>query len=130
MCSGSNNKGIALLAVLVILLVVATLADAIMFIMLNQSRLTLHKMNRTRAYYAAMAGINLAYENLRTNSWLYNTNYCINYSGNPPVIPAANTVPDPAIPYEVRITIGSPPFTGAGPSGTTPIQSTVNYTFQ
>ena len=125
MLSSSNNKGIALLAVLVILLVVATLANAVMFIMLNQSRLTLHKMNRSRAYYAAMAGINLAYENLRTSSWLYNSAYCIN------CVPATpNTVNDTSIPYVVIINTGSPPYTGAGPSGTTPIQATVNYTFQ
>jgi len=125
-----DKKGIALITVLVVLLVVVALANGILNIMLNQSRLTHHNVSRIRAYYAALAGIRLAYENLRTGSWVYNANYCINYSGNPPVIPAVNTVGDPAIPYEVRITIGSPPPGGGGPGGTTPIRATANYLYQ
>ena len=121
-----NKKGMALLTVLVVLLIVVALANGMLSIMLNQSRLTHHNVSRIRAYYAAMAGVKLAYENLRTDSWAYNTTYCINCT----TVPLANRVADPAIPYEVMIIIGTQSPGGGGPSGTTPISATANYLYQ
>ena len=121
-----NKKGIALLMVLVTLLVVVALANVIMNIALSQTRLTHHKISRIRAYYAAMAGVKLAYENLRTLSWVYNTTYCINC----PLGTLRNTI-DPALdPFVVRIIIGAQFPGGAGPSNTTPISATATYTYQ
>ena len=126
-----NKKGMALLAVLVVLLVVVALANVMLSIMLNQSRLTHHNVSRIRAYYAAMAGIRLAYENLRTKSWAYSSSYCINPTNAAcNSLPLLNKVSDPAIPYEVMITIGNAPPGGGGPGGTTPISATANYLYQ
>ena len=117
--------------VLVIILVVIALAQGVLSIILNQSRLTHHNVSRISAYYAAMAGINLAYENLRTNTWEYGSSYCIN-----PANAACNSldldhkISDPSIPYEAMITFGAQFPGGAGPSGTTPISVTTNYTPQ
>ena len=117
----SSNKGIALLTVLVVLLVVVALAEGILQIMLNQSRLTHHNVSRIQAYYAAMAGMKLAYENLRTNSWPTPTVgnpvvwHCMSLNG---VIPqcAGDTAPivEPNLPGSiqfvfVRVAIGGAP---------------------
>ena len=60
-----NKKGIALLAVLVTLLIVAAFANVAMNITLSQSRLTRHKVSRIQAYYATTAGVNYALDKLR-----------------------------------------------------------------
>jgi len=75
----NNKKGVALFIVLATIFIVVLLGNIIVRIILSQSRLTTHQINRIQAYYAAMAGINLAYERLR--------------SGNDPSwpIPAAKT---------------------------------------
>ena len=67
-----NKNGIALLAVLVTLLVVAALANVTMNITLSQSRLTRHKVSRIQAYYATTAGVNYALDKLRLNdaNWI------------------------------------------------------------
>jgi Tfp pilus assembly protein PilX len=59
-------KGVVLLMLLGIILIVTILANVILNVILNQGRLTHHQVSRTRAYYAGLAGINLALENLRT----------------------------------------------------------------
>ncbi len=64
-----RKRGLLLLIVLATIMVVIILGNVIMNILLNQARLTAHQLNRTQGYYAAMAGINLAYENLRNGTW-------------------------------------------------------------
>jgi len=58
--------------VLVIILVVIALAQGVLSIILNQSRLTHHNVSRIGAYYAAMAGVNYALDRLRNNdpNWI------------------------------------------------------------
>ncbi len=61
----SHPKAAALLIVLGIILIAVILANAIMNIMLSQSRLTQHQVNRIQAYYANLAGMNYALDRLR-----------------------------------------------------------------
>jgi len=68
-----NKRGIALFLVLTMFLTVVILANAILTLMLSQSRLTHHQVSRIQAYYASMAGINYAYDKLRSGSWVAGT---------------------------------------------------------
>ncbi len=61
----SDRKGIALLIVLSSILIVTLLANAILSVVLNQSRITRHMVNRIQGYYAAHMGIVYAFERLR-----------------------------------------------------------------
>jgi Tfp pilus assembly protein PilX len=94
------EKGIALFLVLSLIMVGAVLAGIIMNITLSHFELTRHKAHRIKAYYAALAGMNLAFEQLRVNntSWTgnYNLTLCNQDSCN---------VTDPDIPYPVAINI-------------------------
>lgn len=60
-----NRKGIILLVVLATVMVAIILANIILSTMSNQSRLTHHQVSRIQAYYASLAGMNLAYDHLR-----------------------------------------------------------------
>ena len=60
-----RENGIVLLIALASVLVVTILANVILNVMINQSRLTHHKVSRIQAYYAALAGVNLALDKLR-----------------------------------------------------------------
>lgn len=64
-----SKKGALLLVVTVTIIIVIMLGNIIMNIMLSQGRLTTHQFSRIQAYYAAMAGINWAYMNLRNGNW-------------------------------------------------------------
>ncbi len=55
--------------VLTTLLVAAILGAILMNFMASQARLTHHQVSRIQAYYAALAGMNYAYERLRTGAW-------------------------------------------------------------
>ena len=47
---------------------VVILATVVMKVIMNQSRLTGHQLGRVQAYYASLAGINLAYDRLMAAS--------------------------------------------------------------
>ncbi len=64
-----NKNGIVLYVVLCIVFVVLTLASVILSIISNQTRFTHHQVSRIQAYYAAMAGVTYALEQLRTGIW-------------------------------------------------------------
>jgi len=128
-----NKSGIALLMVLAIILLVMALAQGVLSIILNQSRITHHKVSRIQAYYAALAGAKLAFERLRTGVW--NANSC---SNNVPCLH-----PDLAFPISIVNRQVSIIFCPSGDicSGLlTPcipppnigfcIQTTANYTYQ
>jgi len=53
------------MVVLATLSVVVILANVVLSIISSQSRLTQHQVGRIQAYYAALAGMNYAYEMLR-----------------------------------------------------------------
>jgi len=111
--------------VLVSFLVAVSLAGVILNLVLSQFRISHHQVSRIQAYYACLAGLNLAYENLRTGTWMYNTTYYINTT-TPPCVPAANRICDTDIPFPVTITIGQQGIGGIG--NTTPIRATTTYT--
>ncbi len=121
-------KGVALVAVLTVLLVVAILGSIISILMSSQGRLTHHQIQRVRASYAAQAGINLAYSKLSQGLWAYNSNYALNCASAACIasVSAPNRYSDPGIPFEVVIVVG---VLGAEPvTGTTVVSATVNYT--
>jgi Tfp pilus assembly protein PilX len=92
-----GEKGVALFLILSLLMVAAVLAGVIMNITLSHFELTRHKVQRVKAYYAALAGMNLAFEQLRTGAWSGNNTYTLCSSGC--------TVNDADIPYTVTINI-------------------------
>jgi len=128
--SNSPAKGVALIAVLTVLLVVAILGSIMAMLMSSQGTLTHHQVQRVRASYAAQAGINLAYSKLCQGLWAYNTNYAINCTSaacTGAVTNPANRFSDPGIPFEVIIRVG-PVVVGGPRPGTASIDASVNYT--
>lgn len=123
---GFAKKGIALVMVLGTLLVVVILAVIILNIILSHSRLTQHQVGRIQAYYAAMAGINYALEQLRTGNWPAG-NYTWTFD-------AGDFRPSSIVTNSISITIMSagqdPDGPGPAPSfpGIAPIIVTVVYT--
>jgi len=98
----SNHKrGIVLFIVLGTLLVVASLATVILSLILSHGRLTYHQTSRIQAYYASMAGMNLARENLWNETWTTGTYHLCKSDCSSP------DVNDWDIPYPVTITIGA-----------------------
>jgi len=75
-----KKKGVVLLIVLGTLLVVVSLATVILSLILSHARLTYHQTSRIQAYYAAMAGVNYALEQLRTKNWTAGT-YPLTFAG-------------------------------------------------
>ncbi len=65
----NNKTGVALFIVLATLFIVLILGNVILNIISSQTRLTHHQVSRIQAYYAAQAGINYAFESLRSGSW-------------------------------------------------------------
>ncbi|MBM3244224.1 MAG: hypothetical protein FJZ15_00325 [Candidatus Omnitrophica bacterium] len=84
-----RNKGIALFLSLAVAAIVIVLANIIMNIMLSQSKLTHHQIGRIQAYYAGLAGINLALENLRTGTWHYSGGNTCQNAGDCPIADTA-----------------------------------------
>ena len=71
-----GKKGVVLFFVLAMLLVVVILANVVLNLITSHFKLSDHEVRRTQAFYAAQAGINYAYEQLRLGnaSWLTTTN--------------------------------------------------------
>lgn len=97
----NNKRGVALFIVLATLFVVLILGNVILNIVSSQARLTHHQVSRIQAYYAAQAGMNYAFESLRTGSWLppgaggSNTYYLCNGCTTPP------NINEPDLPHSV-----------------------------
>ena len=130
-----DKKGVALFFVLAILLVVAILANIILNFISSQSSFTTHQVKRIQAYYAAVAGVNYAREQLRLNNPAWNTtttttaNFKIcgsAYSAANPTLCTGDNITETSFPSSisyVRITIG--PLNAAN---SRTIDATVNYT--
>jgi len=74
-----SKKGVAIFMVLATIMIVVVLANVVLAIISNQSRITRHEVGRVQAYYAAQAGLVFALERLRNGSWTYSgTNSCPN----------------------------------------------------
>ncbi|MFH0827795.1 MAG: hypothetical protein V1919_01350 [Candidatus Omnitrophota bacterium] len=67
-----KKKGVALFLVLAILFGVILMSGVVLNLITSQSKLTDHQVKRMQAYYAAQAGINYGFEQLRLNNpaWL------------------------------------------------------------
>ncbi|MFH1441403.1 MAG: hypothetical protein ABIH18_05135 [Candidatus Omnitrophota bacterium] len=116
-------KGSALLFVLVMLMIVTLLANVVLQVMLNQSRLSQHRIWRVQALYEAQAAMVLTMQQLRDRNWDYSSNYCLNAC--PPNM--AGPVPIPTndeLIYDIGIGIGA---LGSGPNNTARIDITVAY---
>ncbi len=99
-----NRKGVVLLLLLGTLLITTSLAGIATYIVVTQSRLSQHQINRIKAYYAALAGINLAMEKLRVGAWgttvgvpytLCNNTGCDAYDYDIPFDGVSITISDP-----------------------------------
>lgn len=97
-----SERGMTLFLVLSVIMVAAVLAGIIMNFTLNQIELTRHKAQRIKAYYAALAGMNLAFEKIRTNAegWTTTSEHKLG---------PGLEVSDPDIPYPVTIGIVQQP---------------------
>jgi Tfp pilus assembly protein PilX len=103
-----TRKAVALTVVLTMLIVVLTLAFIVANLVSNQSRLTRHQLERTRAYYAGLAAANLVIDGLRYLNWA---------SGNRTLCASGCTTNDGDIPYRVDISITDAPGSGTPVSG-------------
>ncbi len=117
-----NNKGVVLFLVIIVIMVVTLLAGVVLNIMRSNSRHTLQRLNRTRAYYALYAAMVFTREQLRTGAWATGA-----YSMCSPAIGAC-THSDPDIPYLVNINVGNV-IAGGSFDGTRLITLTANYAY-
>lgn len=115
-----HKKGAVLFMVLGTVLIAVILANIILGFILSHYRFTYHQTSRVKAYYAALAGMNLARENLRTGAW---------ETGTYTLCKSNCDVNDSDIPYNVTITISDPNPVGTNPVGIRPIKITTNYTY-
>jgi len=120
------RKGVILVVIIGIVLIISTLALAALFLMAQESRIAEHKIKRTKAFFAAQAGMVLALEQLRKGVWSPSTTqkYCLNDNIGNDCTPNFRTVDDTDIPYDVTIEIFP---VGATIPGSSQIDIVVNY---
>lgn len=128
-----NKKAVVLYIVLATLLIVVILAGALLNFTVSHSRLTHHSASRIQAYYAALAGINYALEQVRTGSWSipssgnsYTRNLC--RTCTPPNIQEPNlpaSVSNVAILVADKDAVGCDPPTGISVC----VSATSTYTY-
>ena len=124
----NNKKGTILVLVLGVIFVVVIFSAIIVSLMLSQSRLTKHQVDRTKAYYVGQAASNYALEMMRIGvaGWIPNNlvitkNFCKNITTTCPC-----DVCDEDFAYNATVRI-SPK--DASTYGTYPLNVTVNYTY-
>jgi hypothetical protein len=74
-----DKKGVVLFIVIGTVFIAVFLANVVLSIITSHGRLTHHQVSRIQAYYACMAGVNYALEQLRTGAW--NVASCPNPNG-------------------------------------------------
>ncbi len=108
--------------VVCMLIVVVALAFIVANLLSSHFRFTHHEIQRIRAYYAAMAGVVVAYDQLRRDiaNWTTPGTHQLFCS-------SGCEFPDAAIPFQVSVTVGAPgtSIDGVGRR----ISSTVDYTY-
>jgi Tfp pilus assembly protein PilX len=116
--SADKQRGVVLYLVLATIMIVVILANIVLNVVLSQTRLTHHQVSRIQAYYAGLAGMNYALEQLRTGNW---------------TAPAVHPLPaDNSFPHTIRgVTIVLDPPGNAPPcnSTCTCVNVTVDYNF-
>lgn len=105
------KKGIVLVVIIGVVLVIFTLALAALFLMTQESRIAEHKIKRTRAFFAAQAGMIYALEQLRKGDAIVSP-----HSVGP-------AVPTQGYPLNANITINA----GVGIGGTDEVIVSVTY---
>ena len=105
------KKGVVLVVVIGVMLVIFTLALAALFLMTQESRISEHKIKRTRAFFAAQAGMVFALEQLRRGDAII----------SPHSVDSA--VPTQGYPLTADITVNA----GVGIAGTDEVIISVTY---
>jgi len=132
-----KNRGIALFLTLSVVLFVVIMANIILRISSSQSRLTHHKVSRIQAYYASLAGVNFALDNLRkggAGAWTVPSNHSI-CNTNPDCGFGASTcdVDDANFPCSVKrvnIALATPAASPTDPAGVRArIIATADYSY-
>ncbi len=113
-----KERGVALFVVLATIFVVVLLANICLNIMVSQSRLTHHKVNRIQAYYAGWAVINYAQEELRRGKW---TAPSVHFLPTDLSFPASVIQP-------IRIVLSTPGVNCAAPIGCSCVSVQIQYT--
>jgi Tfp pilus assembly protein PilX len=109
----SSKDGVVLIFVIGTLLIVVSLVTATLSMILSHSRLTTHQVERTKAYYAGLAGLNLGCEMVRQGTWVKSIRCLCNAATCPAIGTGycngrAADVVDSEIPYNVKIQIYDP----------------------
>ena len=107
------KKGVVLVVVIGVMIVIFTLALAALFLMTQESRVAEHKIRRTRAFFAAQAGMIFAFDALRNGADPSGT---INIGAGIAGYPAGG------LPVVITYTNDN-----SGPGGTDPVNISVNY---
>jgi Tfp pilus assembly protein PilX len=119
---GHGSKGIMLFIVLVSLLIVTMVINIILGFIVSHYQFTMHMVGRSRAYYAAMAGLNYTFEMLRSGAWPVpgsgSVYACMHGAIDPSVSCTYNMTDDSDIPYQIQVRIW------AQGEGSKPIAST------
>jgi len=116
------KKGVVLVIVMGIMFFVVTLALVAAYLMTQQSRISEHKIRRTRTLFAARAGMVLALEELRKND-CGGTGNCLSRTAYPFTIGAGLSG------YPLAGISGTYTWTDddSGPNNTDPIQIQVTH---
>ena len=125
MLKGKPNATVMLLLLTTIFLVLV-MAGIISWLILSQSRVNQHQVERAKAYYAAMGGMTIALDRMRTGAWSTGSTKKVcrytNVSGDTLAdCQARCDFCDFDIPYNVTITLQ-----GSNP---TAVNATVDYTY-
>jgi len=134
-----QERGIILFIVLATIFVVILLGNVVLGIISSQSRLTRHKVSRIQSYYAALAGVNFAFDKLRTGDWPIpapnqTDNHCLARDTVADCDGVARDITDNNIPISitwVRINVSGNAQSGCVPPSGIPacISATANYAY-
>lgn len=123
-----GKRGVILFIVIGTILLVSVLGVVILTTISSQSRLTHHQVSRIQAYYAAMAGINYALEQLRVGNWSTGNTYSVPFA-------EYDFKPASIVGNTVSIAINQPQNTDSSqpcynpPGNTACVSATASYTY-
>jgi len=143
-----NKKGVAIFMVLATIMIVVVLANVVLAIISNQSRLTRHEVNRIQAYYSAQAALVYTLEKIRmTGGWPATGGsdryYCSAQSSGGAGVCIDSVAPDDTIGYDRGLTRDGTfhiqvkvyanntcnPAVAAPPAGVTCLDAKVDYSY-
>jgi len=140
-----NKKGVAIFMVLATIMIVVVLANVVLTIISNQSRLTRHEVNRIQAYYSAQAALVYTLENIRTGVWPatggLDRYYCSAQASGGSGVCIDSVVMDGTIVYDgwltrdglyfiqVKVYADGTPLANPPPAGTVRLDAKVDYSY-